>query len=347
MSELKEHLAANRGRRSTRGHVRRTKQSMPWWIVVIVAIIGIIGVWGLVQIFLPGVQDTELSDYHNRAWLGAGNWTQTEPNRTQVEAMVDRLHENNIDMIYVEAGFWDPTDLSYVEHNFAEQFREMVHEIDPDMKVLVWIYIEQRDLYTNSSSRINYISFAERAMRDWDYDGVHLQAYDVVDESESFVQFVRSLDTVADDQGGLLSISVPPDYRPADPGVPVAFGNPTTSWSPRYKQQLAFIVDEMVVRPYGSGLKDSDDYKEWFAYQVKIYADAAHSVNDDVDIIIALATDDTEEDIENFENALSAAQDGVTEAGSNRNLVRGAGIYYYDVTTSQDWVLFYEEWVKK
>lgn len=347
MSELKEYLTTNKGRRSTRGHVRRTKQSLPWWIVVVVGIIGIIGMWGLAQIFLPGVKETELSDYHNRTWLSSENWTATQPNRTQVEALIERLQENKIDMIYVEAGTW-VLNGTYVEHNFAKEFRDMVREIDPDMQVLVWTWVNQ-ELYVQSQSRISLVSFSEQAMRDWGYDGVHLRSLDAYDENGSYVQLVRSLDTVTDDQDGILSITVPPDQRPADPEVPAGLGNPTTSWSPRYKQQMALIVDEMVIMPYDydSGIEDRDDYRAWFAYQVKIYAQDVRSINEDVDIIIALATEEHDSDVENLGNTLKAAQDGVSQAGSDRAVIHGAGLYTYNSTTSQDWVLFYDEWVKK
>ena len=349
MNQLKDRLPTNRNRRSTRGHVRRTKKSLPWWLVVLAGIIGIVAIWTLVQIFFPDGEDVNVSNYHNRTWLNSDNWTATQPNRTQVEALVDRLHENNIDMIYVEAGNWRVNG-NYLEHNFAQDFRDMVHDIDPDIKVLVWVWV-QREIYTNSESRISLVSFTERALRDWNYDGVHLQGFEVVDESATYVQLVRSLDTITDDHDGNLSITVPPDRRPADPDIPVAQGNPTVSWSPRYKQQLALIVDEMVIMAHTSGIKTAEDYREWFAYQVKIYAEEVNRINADVAVIIALPTfpeDDLHNpSIENLENSIKATKDGIKQAGSARRVIRGAGIYRYNTTTTQDWVLFHEEWVTK
>lgn len=348
MNSLKERLPTQMGRRSTRGHVRRSKKSLPWWLVVVAGIIGVIAIWGLVQIVFPDGVDTHHSPYHNRTWLNADNWTATEPNRTQVEALVDRLHENRIDRIYVQAGDWRVNG-SYLEHNFAPEFRAMMHDIDPDIEVLVWVWVK-RDLYTNSESRIALVSFTEKALRDWDYDGIHLQEFEVVDESETFVQLVRSLDTVADNYNGILSITVPPDRRPADPDVPVALGDPTVSWSPRYKQQLALIVDEMVIMAHTSGIKTEKEYREWFAYQVKVYAEDVSRINEAVNVIIALPTfpeDDLHNpNIENLENGIKAAKDGIKQADSARSMIHGAGVYRYNTTTTQDWVFFHDEWVE-
>ena len=348
MNSLKERLPTQMGRRSTRGHVRRAKKSLPWWLVVVAGIIGVIAIWGLVQIVFPDGADTQHSPYHNRTWLTSDNWTATEPNRTQVEALVDRLHENNIDRIYVQAGDWRVNG-SYLEHNFAPEFRAMMHDIDPAIEVLVWIWVN-RNVYTNSESRIALVSFTEKALRDWDYDGVHLQEFEVVDGSESFVQLVRSLDTVADDHGGIVSITVPPDRRPADPDVPVALGDPTVSWSPRYKQQLALIVDEMVIMAHTSGIKTAEDYRAWFAYQVKIYAEDVNRINEAVDVIIVFPTfpeaDLHNPSIENLENSIQAAKNGIGQAGSARSVIHGAGVYPYNTATSQDWILFHDEWVE-
>ena len=349
MNQLKDLVPWQMGRRSTRGHVRRTKKSLPWWLVVVALAIGAIGIWGLVQIFWSGNPIENQSSYRNRTWLNADNWTQNQPNQSQVDALVDRLHENNIDRIYVEAGTWY-LDGTFQEYSFAEEFRDLMNEADPDIEVLVWIWVTS-EFYTNSNTRVSAVSFAETALRDWGYNGVHLQGYSVYDDSQTYVQLVRSLDTVTEDHDGIMSLTVPPDRRPADPEIPIAQGNQSFSWSPRYKQQLALIVDEMVLTAYPSGFKDGDDYREWFAYQVKIYADEIYRINEDVDLIIALPTyaegDLHDPTLENMENGIRAAHDGIDQAGSAKSVVHGAGVYVYSTTTSTDWVLFNEEWVTK
>lgn len=336
------------GRRSTRGHVRRTKRNtLPWWLVLVIGGLGLFAILVLLGVIFPDGEDEEVVVYHNRTWL-SDNWTTFEISEEQIAALAERLNEHKINMIYVVTGNWR-VDLNYREYAYAQRFRELMTETAPQIKVLNWIWID-RELYNEIDTHDALASYVTKTMDDWGYDGVHIQGFEVFDGSTNYIQLLRTLDETVESRDGTLSISVPPDRRPADSDVPVAEGNPAYSWSPRYKQQVALIVDEMVIMAHAAGFTATNDYEEWVAYQVDTYANDVRRVNDEVDIIVALPTYPTatlhDPFVENVETALTGLKQGIDDAGNARSMVRGVGVYFYDDATSQDWALFKEHWVE-
>ncbi|MCI0713451.1 MAG: glycoside hydrolase family 18 protein [Chloroflexi bacterium] len=337
------------GRRSTRGHVRRVKRtSIPWWLVASIGLIGLLAILALLGIFTGDDENEESVTYHNRTWLDS-TWTTNQPSRAQVEALAERLAEHDIDTIYVETGTWLQNN-TYREHEFAEEFRRMMAEVVPDVRVLVWVWA-RADQFNEVDAHLALQTYLSTALRDWGYDGVHLQGISVNGGNPNYVDMVRAVDTVVDDNDGYLSITVPPDHQPSDPDVPLSIGNPAVSWSPRYKQQIGLIVDEMVIMAHSSGLKDVDEYEEWMAYQIATYASDIQRVNESVELIIVLPAYPPEGahmvDVENVETAIAATRRGLNEAGGARRMIRGAGMYIYDTATTEDWAIFKEEWVER
>lgn len=338
------------GRRSTRGHVRRTKRTSiaPWWLVGIIGLIGLFALLALLGIF-TGDDENEVSiTYRNRTWLGS-TWTTSQPASAQVEALAERLAEHNINTIYVETGNWRQ-DNSYREHEFAEDFRQLMAEIAPDVRVLVWVWA-RADQYNEPDAHLALQTYLKTALDDWGYDGVQLQGISVNGGNPNYVDMVRGVDTIVDDNDGYLSITVPPDHQPSDPDVPLSVGNPAISWSPRYKQQIGLIVDEMVIMAHSSGLKEVDDYETWMAYQIATYASDIQRVNDTVELIVVFPAYPPEGahliDVENVETGIEATERGLDDAGDARRMIRGAGMYTYDTATTQDWANFKENWVDR
>ena len=337
------------GRRSTRGHVRRVKRnSIPWWLVAFIGVIGLLAVLALLGIFAGDDEDEQSVTYHNRTWLDS-TWTTNQPSRAQIESLAERLDEHNIDMIYVETGAWLENG-TYRGQEFAEEFRQMMAAIAPDVRVLVWVWARDKE-FNDTSAHTNLQDYLKIALGEWGYDGVQMQGISVNGGNTNYVEMVRAVDTIVDDHNGFLSITVPPDHQPSDPDVPLSIGNPAVSWSPRYKQQIGLIVDEMVIMAHSSGLKKADEYEEWMAYQIATYASDIQRVNDAVQLIVVLPAYPPEGahmvDVENVETAITATRRGLNAAGSARRMIRGAGMYTYETASTQDWAYFKEHWVER
>jgi hypothetical protein len=70
-------------------------------------------------------------------------------------------------------------------------------------------------------------------------------------------------------------VAVPPDWNTGAPGIPVGpYTTTDAHWSLEYKQQVAFLVDELAVMAYNSGLGLAADYQTWMAFQVTQYVSA-------------------------------------------------------------------------
>jgi hypothetical protein len=315
--------------------------------VGVFGLLGVLAIWGLYTLFVPENEADTHPSYQNRTWL-ADTWTTIPPSAAAVRDMAEQLQNANITMIYVKAGAWR-ADGSYRQHEYAQEFRRQLATIAPQIKVLAWDWVVP-DLYNDDDSHLELTNFADLVMKDYGYDGFHLQGFSVFDGNPNYVRLVRALDAVMDTYGGYLSITVPPDRRPADPAIPLAEGNPAVSWTPRYKQQLGLIVDEMVIMAHASGITTVEDYEKWFAYQIEVYAEDIRRVNEEVSLIVALPVHPAEDlhdpTIENIATALTATQKGIQNAGNNRSMIRGVGIYSFDNATPADWAVFRREWIR-
>lgn len=345
---MSERYSSRFSQRSSRGHVRRPQQqSFPSWMIWLFALLGLLAIAALVREVVNRLNDEEsiVTVQSNRLWLG-DEWTLNAATSEQVETLVNRLQENQIKAIYVVTGAWR-ADNQYRSHDFAEQFREQMQDAASDIKVLAWIWYEP-ELHANDTSETSLVSYARTALDDWNYDGIHLQGFSIPNRNERYIQLVRALEVITENK--ILSITVPPDHIPTDPVVPKGRGNPTFSWEPSYKQQMALIADEMVIMPHASGLTAPNEYEAWVAYQVETYARDVSRMEVETDLIIGLPAYPEEAlhdpTIENVTTAINGTRQGLADAGDARDYVVGAGLYSFSTASEDDWLQFKSLWVR-
>jgi hypothetical protein len=309
--------------------------------LVVVAIIAI------TQIVLPRSDKKEsLSD--NRTWLEFA-WTTAPANSNAVRQLGQRLKENAITRVYLEAAAWR-TDGSLLEGEYAADFAKALRETDPGLKILLWVRMSGDEI-AQAERRAAAVELAGKAVNQWDFDGVQLNGRAVMDGSESYIQLVRDL-RGAIGPDALLSLTVPPDRVPSDPNVPAdTTAEPGLTWGVNYKQRVGLLgLDEIVVMAHASGLEDAAQYEVWVAYQVEVYAAAMAELDRPPDILIALPTYDAapEHDpaVENVPSAARGVKEGIKRAGNEGKLVKGVGLYEYKTTDSLEWALYAESWLK-
>jgi hypothetical protein len=342
--------------RSSRGHVIQPKRTLPSWLIVVLAIIGIAAVVfiGRELFSLLTEDEATASSDHNRTWLNL-QWTHNPPQQDDIKRLADTLNRNQIDTVYVWGGDWrtdaEQNGLIYRARPYTQEFRSALKEADPDIRVLAWVWVNEEH-YPFEEPRVQLVNFARQAVQDWDYDGIHLQGFGVVDESPGFIALIRSLDEVLDDNH-TLSITVPPDHQPTDPEVPSSSANRSPSWSLSYKERLAFIVDEMVIMAHASGLDSREDYEKWLAYQVETYARIIELNDFDTDLIAVLpayienAQGLHDPNIENISSALDGILQALDDSSSARNHISGVGIYRYEDVSNEDWDRFSDKWLDR
>jgi hypothetical protein len=346
---MSERLSSRFKGRSSRGHVRpRRSPSFPGWLVALIALLGALAAGALIRSVILRIQNDKAaaSAQSNRTWLGE-EWTLNETNRAQMATMATRLKDHKIKVVYVVTGAWR-ADNQYRAYEFAQHFRTEMQVVAPDIQVLIWMWYDPQR-HTNETSETSLISYTREAIEQWGYDGIHLQGFNIPDGSASFVQLLRALEVITGAEH-TLSITAPPDHVPADPAIPRGLGNQTFSWEPGYKQQLALIVDEIVIMPHAGGLETTADYEVWVAYQVETYARDVKLMNVDTDLIVGLPAypADVLHDpaVETATAAIIGAQQGIKSAGDAGKLVIGAGLYFYSAASEEDWIQFKARWVR-
>jgi hypothetical protein len=334
--------------KSSRGHVRM-EQGPPWvrWATWGGAVLTLVVVAAILIAHMVRSGSEEKVSGDNRTWLEFA-WTASPVNQNAIRQLGQRLKENAITRVYLEAAAWR-TDGSLLEGEHAAEFAKALRGAYPELKILLWVRMSGDEI-TQAERRVAAVDLAGKAVREWDFDGVQLNGRAVLDGSESYIQLVRDLRTTIGPDA-LLSLAVPPDRVPSDPEVP---SDPTVepglTWGVNYKQRVGLLgVDEIVVMAHASGLLDAAQYEVWVAYQVEAYAGVMAELERPPDILIALPTYDAapEHDptVEEVRSAVRGVKDGIEHAGKNGKLVKGVGLYEYKTTDSLEWAMYGEYWL--
>ena len=335
--------------RSSRGHVR-IEHTSPWvqrgaWAAAAFAVLVVVTMV-ITQVIEPALDDKESSS-QNRTWLEYA-WTTSPVNQDAVRQLVQRLDENGISQVYLEAAAWR-TDGTLLEGEYTADLVAALRDAWPKIEVLVWLRMSG-DEVAQPNRQMAAVDLAQKAVRQWDFDGVQLNGRAIRDGSESYIQLVRDLRSAVGSEA-LLSVTVPPDRIPTDPDVPMgSTADPDLTWDVNYKQRVGLLmVDEIVVMAHAGGLADAAQYETWVAYQVESYVEAMGELDRPPEIVIALPTYDAAPDhdpvVENVSTAARGVKAGIKQVGKLGDMIQGVGLYEYKTTDSLEWANYAEVWL--
>lgn len=335
--------------KSSRGHVRIEQRSL-WthWGVWVVAAVGLLIVGAVIvsRFVLPALNDDEIS-MDNRTWLEFA-WTNSPVSQDSVQQLGQRLNDNGINRVYLETAAWR-SDGVLAEGEYVSQFVETLRSVAPGIEVLLWLRLTGNQI-ASPEVQSAVIQLANKAVSQWQLDGVQINGLAVRNDSETNVQLLRALrDAIGPD--ALLSVTVPPDRIPTDPSVPIGpSADPELTWDVNYKQRVGLLlINEVVIMPHASGLEDSKSYETWTAYQITSYVSALAELEEPVELVVALPTYDAapehDPEIENVQAAIQGVQQGIERLGDRRSWVKGVGLYEYKTTDSREWSLYRKYWL--
>ncbi len=335
--------------RSSRGHVRvdHVSPRAQWavWAALAVALVVVV-ILVITQVIRPSL-DQEDASSQNRTWLEFA-WTTAPVNQDAVIQLARRLDDNDINRVYLEAAAWR-TDGTLLDGEYAADFVRALREASPKIEVLLWLRMSGEEI-AQPNRQMAAVDLAQKAVRQWDFDGVQLNGRAVIDGNEAYIQLVRDLRSAVG-SGALLSVTVPPDRIPTDPDVPIgSAAEAELTWDVNYKQRVGLLmVDEIVVMAHASGLLDTAQYETWVAYQVESYIEAMTELDRAPEIIIALPTYDVAPDhdpaVEDVSAAARGVKAGIKQAGKHGDMVKGVGLYEYKSTDSLEWAHYAEVWL--
>ncbi len=289
----------------------------------------------------------------NAIWLGI-DWGEIPHTNEQVRNLAQGLSRYDIGTVYVWTSWlrddetWSETTFEHIG-TFVEQFKRFY----PESRVYAWIGLPV-DLpayrLDDAELRTQVATFSQRTITEFGFDGVHLNAEPVWSDDENYAALLREVrQYVGPDVP--LSITVPPDWNTGTPGIPA--GPQTTTdamWSQDYKQLVGFLVDEVVVMAYNSGLTTPDDYQVWMAFQVSQFVSALAPLSEDTRLVIGIPTYDAEPPghdpaVESVSAAIAGIRRGIAADAAAAELVSGIGIYAYWSTEAPEWETYRRLWL--
>ncbi len=289
----------------------------------------------------------------NAVWLGI-DWGRDVQTDEAVQRLADLLRAERIGRVYVWMS-WLQEDTTWSETTFTSigTFLQQFRRFYPEARLDAWIGLpaevpEYR--LDDEDVRAEVAAFAERALTEFGFDGIHLNVEPVWDGDESFLQLLRDVrGAIGTDV--VLSASVPPDWNTGAPGIPVGpYTTVEAHWSQEYKQRVAFLLDEMVVMAYNSGLSSPGDYQTWMAFQVTQFVSALSVLDIPTVLIIGIPTYDAElpghdPAVESIPAAIGGVRRGLEQSGEAGSRVKGLGIYAEWSTDAAEWNAYRLLWL--
>jgi len=341
----------------------------------------VLGIIFLLRLFNP----PEAVTRPNAIWLGSG-WSFDQPSDQQVADLATRLRFHEIGTAHVwvtylkEDQTWSGktadrdlqtgTILSTVNPNTGQPYQNELAEMEPNIRRFVRQFDEaypEGELYGWISFPADVVPLDDPQLHtrvaelatllviDYGFDGIYLNIEPVADGNEGFLQLLRTvrlaLDDIGTDRRVPIAAAIPPDWRPSDPTIPHGpFITDVFEWSKDYKQNVALLVDEMMVMSYQSGLRRPEDYSTWVAYQTKAYAEAVAELDIGTEVFIGIPTYPAElpghdPAVENVLTAVRGLESGLVQAGPAADVVSGTTIYAEWTTDTQEWSDFYSSWI--
>lgn len=333
-----------------------------------VYIVGGLLIFGLMLLFLSRFTGGDDSLPPNALWLGT-EWSYGLDESASMDDLAARLREHDVGTVYAWVS-WLQTENVWagrtdLENNFNEvsdDVRAFVTDFKaayPEANLYGWVSVPVgtepggRDI-SDPNVQQAVATFSQFVVQDLGFDGVFLNVELVFDGNQDFLSL---LGVVRDTLGteAFIAAAIPPDWSPLDAAIPVPpLIEPGTEWSAEYKKNVALLVDELAVMAYNSGLSDQEDYIDWVAYQVAIYADTIAELDTGtgpgVRIVIGIPTYDTElpghdATVENIPTAIRGVRAGLEAAGDNARYVNGVAIYADWTSDDVEWAQFYLNWV--
>ncbi len=325
-------------------------------------LIGLLGVVGAVLLVvvlvavLGRLRNTPAERFPNALWLGT-EWTYDQRTDEEIAVLVQNLRTRKIGTVYAWVSFlqFDGTWRAQDQFGNVTSFVERFNEAYPEALLVGWVSLPtvQADRVT---TRINDVSlqeevaaFSKRAIDEFGFEGIFLNAEPVWDGDQDFLALLRAV-RAAIGINVPLSAAIPPDWSPSNSNIPLPpLIEPGTEWETPYKQSVALLVDHMAVMAYQSGLSSAGDYTQWVAYQVRAFAQAIADLNISTGLIIGIPTFDAEPPghdplVENIATAVQGINLGLEQAGDAARYVEGVAVYADWTTTDDEWAVYQQMW---
>lgn len=302
----------------------------------------------------------------NALWLGQ-DWTQTTQTQEDMDSLVRQMRENEIGSVYAWvswlqvnntwAGTQPGTNTFLQVENEIQDFVTKFKATYPDADLYGWIQVpavlgDAGNRLGNDDLQQTIAEFSIELTTRFGFDGIFLDVDTIANGSESYLAILRRI-RAAVPEDALLAVALPPDWTPIGVDIPKPGGiEDGTAWDEPYKQRVALLADQLVIRAYNSYLETPEDYVAWMAYQVEAYAKAIDALATGAEVVIGIPTYDDELPahdvrVENIDTAVRGIRQGLEQAGDARRAVEGVAIYADWQTDDVEWRQYQQQWLGK
>lgn len=333
-----------------------------WLFVIPASLIVLI----IVIAALGSVNPLEATAPPNAIWLDS-SMMYTDLSDDEIRSLARTLQSNQIGVIYAYVSSlkgdntWAGDESGRNRYNEVEasvrNFVVRMKQVYPGARIYGWIEVlaNPADDYRLDDPAVHtaVADFAGRAIETLETDGVLLDVKPVVRDNDDYLTLLR----VVRQQLGLdafIAAAVPPDLSPRGTflNLPEIIA-PGTEWTDDFKQNVALLVDQVVVTAYNSYQTNPVDYIEWVRYQVETYSRVLNEISDSDFLVISIpdyadfppAHDSS---IESLAGALDGVLRGYNSLSEEQQaLLQGVAIYSDTGLTDNDWAVYRDKWLNR
>lgn len=333
-----------------------------WLIAIPASIIVLI----MVIAALGSVNPLEATAPPNAIWLDS-SVMYADISDDEIRSLARTLQSNQVGVIYAYVSSlkadntWAGDEEGRNRYNEVEasvrNFIVRMKQVYPGARIYGWIEVlaNPADDYRLDAPTVHttVAEFAGRAIDTLEADGVLLDVKPVVRDNDDYLTLLR---VVRQELGldAFIAAAVPADLAPRGTflNLPEIIA-PGTEWSDDFKQNVALLVDQIVVTAYNSYQTNPVDYIEWVRYQVETYARVLDEISDSEFLIISIP------DYADFPPAhdsriesLAGALDGVLRGYNSLSeegqaLLQGVAIYSDEGLNEADWAVYRDKWLNR
>ena len=292
----------------------------------------------------------------NAAWLGS-EWISKPHEKDEIEMLARDLARRQIQCIYVFASYLGPSAEFTSTYSYAADFVHSIKAVQPRMSVQAWIglpltwpssggSIEKHGVdLSDSSMRERIAAFGLRLVRQYGFDGIHLDPEPVADGNDAVLAL---LDQIRQELGTGPTLSIAARrIWPAVPGrVPPMCRQ--LFWSGGYYREVAAHVDQVALMTYDSALPLPQGYRLWGRLQAVAVTRALEGM--DVELFIGIPTSEEKTwthwpNAENMTTGLLGLVDGLNDPAARPGVLTGVAIYPYWETDTAEWKIYESLWL--
>ncbi|MCB9454742.1 MAG: hypothetical protein H6671_02005 [Anaerolineaceae bacterium] len=318
---------------------------------ILIALGAIVLLWVIGQFSPPPIPPDLPEDYQalRAVWLGV-TWAMDSHADDDIQALAANLQAHHVRYVFAYISYLKPDDTFNPTFAQAAAFANRFRAAAPGIMLLGWLgiptqittpdghYLENR--LESEETRETIAAFSGRIVKEWGFDGIHLDAEPVRTDDPAFIETLQGIREEIPAQS-MLSIAIPA-LQVTHTVTTLPYPRSPYHWTPEYFRLAASYSDQIVIMAYDSGLFLPADYRNWMVHQVEMAAAALDGSESHLLIGVPVSEEWTpshQTHTEYLANALYGIQTTLARSTVARRNIAGIAMYPYWEIDEGEWQL--------